>query len=242
MVHGYPDYGGTELAAIIHRMLDMGELAARLGSGDTYHRAGRIYWMDDFEHTNLCWLTDMIGAGASATISETERRNGKYSCRLETGNLEGNTTEIYKLFPYPWPSKWGFEFSFSLPEDLTYISTTVLIDDLTKLYGVSVRYMATTDILEILDDDDWHTIMTNCNVGVNAHEWHTVKVVIDYTNRSYVRVIFRDQVIDCSAYSMYSGPTGAWADMEFWITVKNNVDTECRKVYIDDVILTIEEP
>ncbi|GAI06639.1 unnamed protein product, partial [marine sediment metagenome] len=44
MIHGHADYGAGAPGKTIYSMLDVGELAARLGSPVTSDRAGNVMW------------------------------------------------------------------------------------------------------------------------------------------------------------------------------------------------------
>jgi len=53
MPRGHPDYGQAGPTSLIATVPDLGELAARLGSNNTWDRRGFILWYDDFEASVL---------------------------------------------------------------------------------------------------------------------------------------------------------------------------------------------
>ena len=55
MAHGAPDWFGTTPQGMVHRVADLAELAARLGSPDVFDRRGNVLFMDSFENGQNNW-------------------------------------------------------------------------------------------------------------------------------------------------------------------------------------------
>ena len=73
------------------------ELAARLGSPDTFDRRGDVLWMDDFE-SGLKWRTSLLGTGSLIDLTATMAASGGKCCRLVTGSANNDYAYLLRHF------------------------------------------------------------------------------------------------------------------------------------------------
>jgi len=147
VARGAPDYSNVKSEQAIYTLLDLGELAARLGSIDRYDRSGNLVWADDFEAPTLNWLPDVAGTGSSVTLSTAYRLMGWQSCLLTCGSDDGMGATIARYLSVPNVSPYSFEVALYPDAHITVIVMWMyhVINGVMHRWGI--RYDATTDQL-----------------------------------------------------------------------------------------------
>ena len=228
-VFGNPSYMGAA------------ELAARLGSINTFERRGQTVWMDDFEAATAKWLTYGSGSGHSEYLSNEQARIGNTSFKLTTGNAIGNVSYIEKTFPLPRSTKVGVEYSFDFYADLKYIQLTITLYDGVNSYYVDVRYDDDTQKLQYRTGlTSWGDAATGLELYNGTPTWHTLKVVFDIETKKYIRLLLDDVEYDLSGKTLYSGANSAAKNMLVRISITTNTNAN-NYAYIDTVIITQNE-
>lgn len=242
MAHGKPDWGESKPTATIYPLSDLGELAARMGSINTFDRRGDVVWMDDFEDNIDKWQPSETGTGATVALSADEARSGGKCCKLTTGNEINNFTGIlYHLGPSAIASRMGLEFSFILNHNARlYMRISAQQDVWT--HACYFRYNPTDELLEYSNAAAvWTELVPNLKLK-EGNCWHTIKMVADFTGSGeYVRLMLDNLTPSVSGLSM-RGYAGAGADyLLVWIQCQA-LTAENHDMYIDDVIITQNEP
>lgn len=242
MVHGQPDYGMYSIASTIYKLADMGELAARLGSIVTHDRRGDVIWLDNFESNINKWLQTTVGVGASIALSAEAARNGGLSAKLITGNAINNYAQIAKAVPYPVLSNMGFEISFVVHDDMSlYRMWQRIYTGVLALTG-SIQYSHALKTLYYLDSGNvYQVIAVGIDLEDDIHLFHTMKLVVDYVNGKYKRLILNEHTYDLSAYDIYSVASGFNRYMLIWFEGLTAVAAN-TPFYVDDAIITQNEP
>jgi hypothetical protein len=242
MAHGHPDYGESAPVSTIFTQLDMGELAARLGSPVTFDRRGNVIWMDDFEGNIEKWYQGWSGVGASVALSTESARSGVFSVKLITGDALNNLAQIIRYLPYPVVGRNGFEISFTVGgEDDCYLIRLNLFTG-TQLLWSQIRYESESQKLEYLDENEtYQTIASNLKLHAYTKMFHTLKLVTDFSTRKYAHVILNEKTYDLSAYALkvQASTTAPCLAPAFTLVTRRNSAVYC---YADDVIITRNEP
>lgn len=242
MAHGHSDYGAAKPTSTVYSLQDMAELAARLGSIVTFDRNGDVIWMDDFESNLEKWSHVTSGTGALVELSAAAARNGGLSCLLKTGDAVNNLATIIHLGPPPVKSKVGLEVSFTVDDDLNYIYFRMLCYDGTNIHEINIRYDPANTTLAYRDSaGDWQNITTTLHLQEGSSMFHTIKIVVDLVNEEYCYIILDNINYDLSgiAYRL----TGSEAAPSLYIDVRAYAGVDDNvSVYIDDVIITQNEP
>ena len=242
MPHGQPDYGMYQLARTIYRLTDMGELAARLGSIDTFDRRGDVIWLDDFEDGITKWYNGTPDGGYVVTSSSEHSRNGLKSAKatFPAGATVNQTLEHWQ--PYPVLSKIGFEVSFTIHADLDFIEIYNRAYDGTNYLQGIIRYNVQTLTLEYQDSAGvMQTLDTAVYLYPKDYLFHTAKLVMDFANGLYSRLILNETSYDLSAYALRQVGSGINKHLYTFLNMKNFNDAAVA-IYIDDAILTQNEP
>lgn len=250
MPHGQPDYGAQAVKETVFGQADLGELAASLGSIDTFDRRGDIVWLDDFESDVLKWTLILPGVGDSVVASSEAARNGAFSAKLTTGNVIADMVTMVHYSPYPVTSRVGFEISFTVHNNLSDLIFSQRLYDGSDEHFARVRYRPATDVLEYLDRNAvWQNLATSLVLLDAAYILHTIKLVMDLNTQEYIRIIVDDVDYDLSVlepplllplYRHTPDPatTPHWEQIVDKITGVNANTSS----YVDDAIVTQNEP
>lgn len=240
--HGAPDWSKYRPDSVTFPVEDLAELAVRLGSIVSFDRRGDVVWMDGFEESVLHWDVNSSGGGETIALSSGYSRNGLQCVRLYTSPNSPFDAEITRRLPVPMTSKLGVEFHWSYLNSIDRWESVVELHDGVNRSRFRMRWVRSTGVLEIYDTAlGWVTVATRSMQTITGGLFHAAKLVFDYSDGSYIRLLFLNQVYDLSAYA---GDVVASATSPYWgvaFTVFA-VDATQRYFYIDDVIITQDEP
>ena len=241
MVHTLPDYTTKYKMTKIFGNIDTGELAARLGSIDTFDRRGNVLWLDDFNSPTLKWLDQSNFAGA-VTLSIRYPYMGAQSAYFQTDDTAWNYSEIKRYFAYPLNDRLGFEFWFALLEDTTYVEIQLGIDDGIKQRLWKHKIDVANNTLEVYHNGVFVVYETLPN-DILASRWcyNSFKLVVDMQTLHYVRSLFNNVEYDLSGYIPLSGLTLGNYFVDCRITVRTTT-AAAANMYLDNFIYTFNEP
>jgi len=242
MGHGTPDWWGAEPTETIYGIQDVGELAVRLGSIDTFDRRGNVMYLTSFEDGLGRWAAYTSGTGAVAVISAATARSGAYSVKLQGGSDAGKYAEIVSLFAYPKLSKFGLEVSFTVEADLQYVEIDFLLFDGTDQYEADVRYDQDNSRLQYKNAAGvWTNIITGLALMENPSCFHTLKLVIDGDLLEFFYVLLDDQEASLAGQGMLSTASPGSPGLGVYIYAYSDAGKN-GKSYVDDIIITQNEP
>lgn len=240
---------GYQAASEPIEAINRAELAARLGSINTFDRRGDIVWMDSFNDGLSKWEWNYSGTSGSVSQASNCSRNGGYSCLLKAGSTTGWHAEIKRKMPIPTVGKMGIEFSFAF-KALDQLSLFFDLYDGTTRYASHVWYDYDNDKF-VYADHNWanqdllsiELYASTAFLPTIARDiaWHTMKIVVDWQNERYTRFIIDNTVVDMSEYGLYSVADGTLPHLYF--EIKNYGEHGVNGlVHVDDVIVTQNEP
>lgn len=242
MGHGTPDWWGAEPGQTTFQVQDVGELAARLGSIDTFDRRGNVIFLEDFESGfTPRWLRESQYTGVPV-LSGAGARSGAYSLKLETTPVSGAACGILCYRPLPVMGKIGLEASFAIGGHVGIIAVGMGLYDGTNFAIFSVRYLPPTDKWQYLDSAGaWVDLFTSMVLYESPTIFHTLKIVADYENGEYFYIIVNEREQGLSGIAGRTGEQVAIPSLVIYSTVIND-DTNIGTAYLDDVIVTQNEP
>jgi hypothetical protein len=223
-------------------MQDAGELAVRLGSPVTYDRRGNVVFIDSFEDGLGAWITEAIGTGAAINLSTLSARTGAYSVKLVTGTTASMMTGVSKYQPRPVLGKIGLEASFAAVSADPAVLLSVYHYTGAGYYLFRLRYEYDTELLEFFNSAGaWETLDSALAFYPDRHSYNPMKVVIDLADNEYDRALFVD-----AEYNL-AGESGYWVAVASapYLAIGAYAVGEAGgsyTVYLDDVILTQNEP
>jgi len=242
MAHGQPDFGAYAAKETVGSMADNAELAARLGSIDSFDRLGDVIFLENFESGIQKWAIGLSGAAAAVEWSTKYAQHGGFSCNLHTGNTLSKYSLIRGSFYYPvqskvgvevWLSDEGFqghhEIEMKFYRDLVYHIAAFRYD----FFLSDLSYKDSTGAWVLLDG------LFALGTGLNS--FCPFKLVIDLDTSEYVKLKAGDVTHDLSGIEMQQGATGA--ARYFTVEVKAVTDVGIdHDTYVDSVIVTQNEP
>ncbi|MBT9148555.1 MAG: hypothetical protein DDT32_02330 [Syntrophomonadaceae bacterium] len=221
---------------------EMAELAARLGSINTFDRRGDVIWMDEFGDNINKWLIDRWGVGSSATLSTETALCGSRSAKLSTGSVSGNFSRIVRYQHIPLDTPIGFEVSFAgIPWGGEH-RFDPSINTGTHFVITAVRFIASTGTLSVwIRPHTWLTLVSGLTILDHLQAFSTIKVIYNIPARRYHRVYFNNLAFDVSAHSFNED-----VDTHMPCIIPSIQFTTRTAVslatYIDNVIITRNEP
>lgn len=268
--HDLPDWGALNSVETVIEITDLGELAARLFSIDTFERGGDVVWMDDFENevgvfipwatvgeleneatcaetdqlTELNkWIVEDSGGFSTVRMSTCRARNGLWSCRL-TATVEGDGfARVIHLNPYPRLSNMGVEFSVSLGPDAPDVQLSTTINTFGDAREYTVRYLTeTAEVQVFVVGEGWVTVRTGVFLDNEATLFHTWKLVFDAVNHRYLRFVLDETTFDLSALPEQGVTEGGGNNWRVAIMASLPAGGASDvDAWVDDVILTQNE-
>lgn len=243
MAHGHKDWGEGAPASTIYSIQDIGELAARLGSIVTFDRRGNVMWLDDFESGIEKWEVSNYGAGYAVTWSAEKARNGAFSCKLATGAGDQYNVAIKRGLPYPVLSSIGFEASVLLDQYWEYFQWPMDIETGSQIYTPVIKYDDTDNKFYYKDENgDYQETGIVADLACSEPVFHTVKLVVDAANAEYKRLIVDNQSVDLSGRNMKVASSSEPPYLYIALRVVTSSALASAIAYVDDVIVTQNEP
>ena len=242
MVHTLPDYTSRYKMATVFSQIDTGELAARLGSIDTFDRRGNVIWMDDFEAPVLHWTVEGKNTGYGCNLTTEHARTGTQSCKITAGAGSGGYAAIFRYIGVRITGKIGYEVSFTVNQDSKTIEIGFRYYDGTYYYLALAWYSpADKKFYYMKGDGSAGELLTGLELEDSLGTFHTAKIVIDSNSKEYVRFLLDNRTVDLEGESLYK-VTDTTAPCIYIGVLHRSDHADVKSIYVDDVIFTINEP
>lgn len=217
------------------------ELAARLGRINTFDRRGEVVWFDDFEDNLAKWVVSASGLGASVALSTASAKNGAQSCKITSGNVIGDYSQIIKYTPYPKLTRIGFEIAFTCNGSMSTYNFSIILYDGTNYYECSLRYLPPTTDLQAYNDGAWVSLSTAIKIYNSSSLFNIIKIVGDFSTKKLTRVMLNHHQFDLTPYAMFTSDSAVGACLQFTVNALTAVNSN-QPCYVDDAIITQNEP
>ena len=235
-----PDFGISAPQEKVTVLSDLAEHAARLLSPVMFNRSGTVFYIDDFERTELLW-TKTGDVGGDVVISTASAYTGYKSCKISTADAANKYEKIYKRFFFPTNQQIGLSFTFQLENSPDYILSTIEAGDETNAYKAEIKIDRKNKKLQYLDSDgNYQDIVTGLTIAEDWFFFHFFKLIIDLKTGKYIKLIFDSAEYDLSSYFLR-----AW-DLEDEVVMIPTIYLMSRaagisSIYVDNIILTNNE-
>jgi len=241
MGHGTPDWWGGAPKSTTYALGDMAELAARLGSIDTFDRRGDVVFLDSFDHGLCGWTADEGDTGAVYPVCHPVRSKG-LSLELMAGDLALDWVDVKRTFPFPALGGIGGEISFMVAAYLKYLTLQLVFMDGTNYYSCQVRYdHALGKVYVYTDPTTWTEVGSPGVLSEAVTTFHTMKLVVDTLANKYVRLLVDNHTYSIGAHTPDYGLDATTPQVTLLVMV-TCASANFTYLNLDDVILTQNEP
>jgi len=242
MSRGHEDFGPYAPKEVGASVVDMAELAARLGSIVTFDRRGDVARLDDFEGPLLKAEVPVVGTNSYARLDSTTARSGVQCVKLYTDEDINDSAEV-ALYSAPVAlNKWGIAISGMVGNsNLAFYIVSQAYDGVDlRIGGIKIDNAAET--ISYLDSaGNYQSFDTVASLSAQLHCFDNFKLVIDHANDKYARFMLNSLEWDLSAYSIrkFASATYPHHLARFYVI---NLASGARYGFVDDFIFTINEP
>jgi len=236
------DFYTYRLGSERHVVGDLAELAVRLGSPVAYDRRGDVIWYDQFDYEVNNWFLFLGDAGDAVTAVTTYPYIGKYAAKLLTAGAALRGAGISGHLAPPIVNKWGIECAVWFKQDYDSFTVQLIYQPGAVAYSTYVRLVDATGKIEIYDENGaWQEVGVFQTSSWSYALYHHLKLVVDFENECYSRVMLDAQDIDLSAYPLYSAAGGGVPINSFYIKFHGRVG-QSDYAQLGYVIVTANEP
>jgi len=242
MASGHPDWGQAQQTGLIATVSDLGELAARLGSIDTFYRTGNVIFLDDFDNGAAGWQDQSSGVGSSTAAVAGPALSAPNALQLVAGGALNRRGWRQRQFNVPTESRTGIEIAVALN------SAAQFRFGLEVLYGAELKlfelmYDVSTGNLSYLGPNGitYVTLATALNLGSGLYQWHYFKLIVDPVAGEYVQARVDYHTYALTSIAVTGSPSGG-SDAMAVDLIAQAIDASGMEARVDNFIFTINEP
>lgn len=242
MARGQRDFGQYAPKEGSASVSDMGEVAARLGSIVTYDKRGDVVDFDNFEEPVIKWINDGFGVVKYTILDSDNARSASQSVKMHSSNGVGGKASLYKGFALLAAKRLGTEISFSMLQALQFLEIDIFVFDGTTRHIAKVKLDPAAKKVYVWNASEaWEEVGNIGGLQIEAFLFHTLKLVVDFTNGVYARVMLNALEWDIPGVSYQQDASGEAPYVEVYIYLTNLTATS-DQCWVDDFILTQAEP
>ncbi len=241
MPRGLPDYHNPD-TLISQRLANVEEIVSQQRGFASVDNRGRTLLFDRFDVAGSAWIVAKQGDGVNPDLSTTTCYVRPNSVKMDAGTLTGvGFSWMVKRVLLGATARLGLE-------------TAVVSDTLACPYYIAIIYNLGGDetIAELffvpssgaLSIKTGGSFVSVGNVGFNAGAavaWIPLKLVADFENDIYLRLIVGQEEIDLSAYPLNTSDESEPGLAEFRLRAQADDDVT-NNAYYGYAIITVDEP
>lgn len=216
------------------------ELAGRLGFPASWDQRGHILWWTDFRDGLAGLNTDTDGAGASVVIDPSYSLSGGYSVKLSSANAGERWSEVGVAMDAPPVGQLGAYIRWMKLGDIELLELHIEAYGSVGYYHAAVRYDQDNDRLDYLDSDEEWQVLEEHFYTTDDVTWHNLKLAIDWSAGTYLRVLAGGAEYDMSEHSLYREDHGPGHGLE--CRVRLYAHEGVLNAWVDTMAVTVGEP
>jgi hypothetical protein len=238
MARGAPDYSNVKVGEYSIRLDDMGEMAARLGSPMIYDRGGEVILIDTFQYGLTGWNSEATGTNAAVTLNNAYWQTGGYSAKLMGGSDGTRRGSIYRNLALVNMDSIALEARALIHEDVETVEVDIILYDGTTRYWADLAYTVATDELKVYDENGaMQTISGTVSPNTQSYTFNFIKLVLDWENKRYHKVLFNGFKYDISEYDLKSDADATAPRVQIMVRAISTA-TKNGFIQVDNVIVT----
>lgn len=240
MPRGHPDYDTPDYQ-IAHVTLDPSLVLTAVKGVNSVDGKGRVWKVDNFNSGFGAWGGDFGGDGVSPALSTLQPEIDNTSVRLVPGTLASNgESSINQVLIVATPIHMGIEAG-------------VYLDNNSPDYIISVDYRKTgasfyaqmkvseADRKIYIRDSGGFVQVATLSAQTFTPGWLPVKLVIDFSDNTYERVVYGGNSVDVFNYSVVSFVADGIGSLLVKVTALSNAANN-SDAFIGHTIFTLDEP
>lgn len=242
MPHGTSDWGFVGPVRTLFGLDDLGDHAVRIGAVSSWDRRGRVIFSDNFREGPGAWTLTGSDVTATTCLFTGHALSSPFCMKLRNGSGGAQYARMQHTFGYEYRGHAGLEFSITLEPGARFVKFGLFSSLPTGRLFAYVRFTPATGVVDYGSDlTGWTPFGNVGTIPGNVEEWHNIKLVADFDTGYYVKLVWEGVPLDMSA--ILCDTAGAMA-REYWsILIENDNDAATQhSMYVDDVIVTIDEP
>lgn len=227
-------------------MADSGELAARLSSVVKYDRRGNVYYVDDFENTVERFSGSITAPGKMPVFSSDYCLSGS-QCVLLDADATGISL-LYTMAGVVGSQRLGMEVAIghaglggSHLFEFHYLAQGIRQKGALRITRNAI--IVTRVDLDIEDGAGaWQRAATQLYFPSIALGFGHIKLVCDFSTGRYVRLLYDAIEYDISVHTLAASAEAQSERTRVFIRSEGGGGVLVAKLYVDDLILTCQEP
>lgn len=248
MAHGYPDFGIKNNETTI-KLLDLGELSARLGCISRYDRAGTILYMDDGNFHLAPYIIYQDDNQVISRVVDGVLASGS-AIQIANNRSTQLITAITTHIPYYQLNMVGLEFMAKYVAQTTdpYTVVTIIMEVGGEDHDYQVVVSLDYEGKRIGIRGYYKGVLANyyfmgTGLYINRPVWSDyyihIKVVINNTTGYYSHIVINGVIVDLSEYQLVD--LGGADDNQIIFRINTLPAFITTYFYIGDIIITTDE-
>lgn len=215
-------------------------------------RTGRAFLIDTFENYTTAATEKWKQISGTIALATDYPKQGKKCMTLTTGTTAADTSDASRYMGAFPKGRFGIEYDFfssSAVANITRLRTQIIYYDGTDKLTALIQWLGTTN----KKWQYWNTTAGYADISGGTQNiyvestyvpcYHNLKFVADFKTEKLVKLICDEKELDLSTLSMDSTSETSIAPMlAVSISIVNATSTTARVLYVDNVILTDQEP
>lgn len=242
MPHGTPDWAEMAPRSTVYGGIALDELAARLGSSVTHDRRGDVVWLEGFEDGVEKWALKGSGLEQKLEWSPHHARSGAFSALLISDSTGEHFASLTKILPLPVLGKMGLEASWAFEDRIESIHFRLSVYDGVHHTLYQINYERVEERSRyVTTGGAGGDVVTDLKLHPSYILSHTFKMVVDLFAGKYVRAIINESEYPLLGIDAWRSDNEEEPRLEVEIKLTSVLGSNYR-VYVDDVIVTQNEP
>ena len=217
------------------------ELAGRLGSPVSWDWRGNVLLINTFGKGQGSIFHYHAGVGSSVTISPTTFLTDGFSLKCEGGNATGQYAGYDGRLGVNPSGRFGFALAWAPSGNFLTLKVSLWINVDGTAYLGQIQYTRASNTLAYLDSDGAYQTIGNPTYSVGTYAFNRIKLVVDLTAETYLRVLWNSQEYDLDAFPLRVFAGLAQGTLEYQLRVDPGAVAQAG-VYVDHHIITVNEP
>lgn len=221
--------------------MGLGELAVRTHAPPiVFDRRGDVLRWVDFESATQKFIASTLGGTPTYNRSNTTATNGSFSY-LISGAAAADSAQVAMQTNDFHVGNIGYSVSLA-SDDIKYSHRcNIYYYTGSDFYRATLKYDKNTEKLYYLNSSSSYVEIADIPYSANKYNFSTFKVVVDLTNMKYLRAICFGNEYDLSEHTLYSTNSAVTRHIK-GSSIITGIDATAFSVYIDNMILTENEP